>query len=242
MAKLLLLDDEPTTLEWMTAALSALGHEVRGYESGRSALEHLDKFRPDLIVADILMPEMDGIAFTRLLRSHGGPRVMFISIARRQADAVLAGAVGYVQKPATADEVRAAVAEVLGHEPRPASILVVEDDPDTRSLYHLILEREFEVLEAEDGMQGLELLRQHHVDLVISNFHMPRMNGMQFVRAMRADRALQRIPVIVETSDHVVLTSPAWRELGVAYQIDKTDFIGWLNNNIGVALQRDAPG
>src|SRR5262249_40321135 len=73
MAKLLLLDDEPVTLEWMAAALTSVGHEVRAYRSGRDALAALTEWRPDLIVADILMPELDGVAFARLVRAHGGP-------------------------------------------------------------------------------------------------------------------------------------------------------------------------
>jgi CheY-like chemotaxis protein len=236
MAKLLVLDDEPGTLEWMTAALSALGHEVRGYESGRAALAAIDDFHPDLILADILMPEMDGFAFTRLVRAHRGPRVLFISVAQRQADAILAGAVGYVAKPATAAEIRSAVGEVLGHEPRRATILVVDDDPDTRLLYREILEREFQVVEADDGVAGLEAMHRQPVDLVISDFHMPNMNGVQFIRAIRSDGTLKHVPIIVETSDRVALTSPVWHELGVAYQIDKTVFMRWLDKTIGSAL------
>jgi CheY-like chemotaxis protein len=241
MAKLLVLDDEPDTVEWMTAALSALGHEVRGYPSGRAALAAIDSFRPDLIIADILMPEMDGIAFTRLVRAHHGPKVMFISIAKRQADAILAGAVGYVQKPATANQIRAAVTDVLGRESPRATILVVDDDPDTRMLYREILEREFTVLEAEDGVEGLDVLHHEPIDLVISDFHMPNMRGDQFIRAIRSDTAIQRTPIIVETSDRVALTSPVWNELGVAYRIDKTDFVQWLDQTIGAALEAQAP-
>jgi len=224
----------------MTAALSSLGHEVRGFASGREALAGLGVFHPDLIIADILMPEMDGISFARIVRAHGGPPVLFISIARRQADAILAGAVGYVQKPATADEVRAAVAAVLGNKPRRATILVVDDDPDMRSLYRQFLEREFEVLEAGDGREGLDVLRRRRADLVITDVHMPNMNGVQFIRALRAEPALQRVPVIVETSDRAARRLPVWRELGVAYQIDKADFMVWLNRNIGAALQEQA--
>jgi CheY-like chemotaxis protein len=94
MAKLLVLDDEPETLEWMAAALTSVGHEVHLCSSGRQALAELGTWRPDLIVADILMPELDGLAFARLAHASGGPPVMFISIAMKQAAAVRTGAVG----------------------------------------------------------------------------------------------------------------------------------------------------
>lgn len=68
MAKLLLLDDEPEALDWMTAALSRGGDEVHGYRTGRAALADLNDWHPDLIVSDILMPELDGFAFARSSR------------------------------------------------------------------------------------------------------------------------------------------------------------------------------
>lgn len=228
MAKLLLLDDEPDALEWMSAALTDRGHEVRGYLSGRSALAALDRWRPELIVADILMPEMDGLAFARLVRAHGGPPVLFVSIAVKQAEAVLAGAVGYLQKPATADEVRAAVADALGRPGWRATVLVVDDDVDTLELYRSYLEGRFVVETAVHGAQALAILRRRPIDLVIADVHMPVMNGVELVRAIRADPALAHIPVLVQTADRHALACPVWRELGVTHRIDKIDFLRWV--------------
>jgi CheY-like chemotaxis protein len=236
MAKLLLLDDEPEALEWMAAALTSLGHEVHAYASGRAALNEVTGWRPDLIIADMLMPELDGLAFSRLVRAQGGPPILFISIAVKKADAVLAGAVGYVQKPATADEIRAAVTEVIGHEKRQARILIVDDDLDSRELFCDYLGARFEVEEAEDGEVALAKLRARPFDLVITDFHMPVMNGLELIRAVRADPALQGIPVIVQTSDRVALASPVWRELKVAYQMSKVDFAHWLARHINARL------
>jgi CheY-like chemotaxis protein len=236
MAKLLLLDDEPQTLEWMTAALTTVGHEVRGYLSGRDALAALTRWRPDLIVADVVMPEIDGVTFARLVRAHGGPPTLFISIALKETDAVLAGAVGYVRKPATADEVRTAVSRVLGdHRQRP-TILVVEDEADVRELLRDYLEATFGVAEADDGRSALDVLRRNHIDLVITDFHMPNMNGLELIRAIRSDPALERTPVILETSDSAVLNAPVWNELNVTYRVSKADFIRWLARRIAAAL------
>jgi CheY-like chemotaxis protein len=238
MTKLLLLDNEPDALEWLTAALTREGDQVRGYLSGREALAGLDDWRPDLIIADVLMPEMDGFAFARLVRAHAGPPIIFISIAMKRAEAVLAGAVGYVQKPATANEVRAAVHEVLGHQPKRSTILVVDDDDDARELFRQYLGNTFRVIEAIDGADALEKLRQRPVDLVITDFHMPKMNGLELIRELRGDPAFERTPVIVQTSDRVALASPVWRDLDVAYRIEKADFLRWLRRNIDESLTR----
>src|SRR5512138_1522113 len=134
MAKLLLLDDDEGDLEWMSEALRGQGHEVRCFSSGRAALAGLREWTPDLIVADVLMPEIDGIAFGRLVRRYHVPLVI-VSIAQRQVEAVLAGAVGYVHKPATANEVRAAVVRALHDTTSPSTILIVDDDVDVRQLF-----------------------------------------------------------------------------------------------------------
>jgi CheY-like chemotaxis protein len=240
MTKLLLLDNDPEALEWLTAALTNEGDQVRAFQSGKEALAGLDDWRPDLIIADVLMPEMDGFAFARLVRAHAGPPIIFISIAMKHAEAVLAGAVGYVQKPATANEVRAAVHEVLGHAQKRSTILVVDDDDDARELVRQYLGSSFRVIEAVDGADALEKLRQRPVDLVITDFHMPKMNGVELIRELRGDPAFERTPVIVQTSDRVALASPVWRDLDVAYRIEKADFLRWLRRNIDASLTRTA--
>jgi CheY-like chemotaxis protein len=239
--KLLLLDDEPEALEWMSAALTSRGHEVRAYQSGRAALADLDQWRPDLVIADVLMPEMDGLAFARLVRAHGGPAVLLVSIAVKQAEAVLAGAVGYVQKPATADEVRAAVEDALHRPGWRATVLVVDDEVDSLELYRSYLESRFDVEVAVHGAQALSIMRRKRIDLVITDVHMPVMNGVDLIRAMRADPALARIPVLVQTADRHALTCPVWRELGVSHRIDKLDFLRWIDHQMAVRDQDNRP-
>jgi CheY-like chemotaxis protein len=236
MAKILMLDDDEEALTWMRAALESRGHEVTAYTSARSALEALEKSKPDLIVADILMPEIDGLAFARFVRRHRGVPVMFVSIATRQAEAVFAGALGYVKKPASANDIRSAVDRVLGERVRRNTILIVDDDPDVRDLYREFLEENFDVLTASNGREGLETLKTHRVDLALVDVLMPVMNGVDMVRAIRADPALESLPVIVQTSDLSALRAPVWRPLRVSHVLEKASFADWFE-----AQMRDLP-
>lgn len=238
MAKLLLLDDEPETLTWMAAALESRGHEVTAFRSARAALDALGTFAPDLIVADILMPELDGLAFARLVRRHERSPLMFVSIAKKQAEAVLAGAVGYVQKPASASEIRAAVERVLGEGARRNRILVVDDEEDVRELYRAFLEPQFIVATAENGKAALEALRAERMDLAIIDVHMPVMNGVDLLRAMRADPALESLPVVVQTSDRSALAAPIWGSLHVSRVLDKERFVDWFEEQVRAGAGR----
>jgi CheY-like chemotaxis protein len=232
MARLLLLDDDEGTLVWMAAALRGSGHDVRTFTGAHEALDAIDKWKPQLIISDILMPEIDGLSFARMVREHGDAPVMLISIAQKRADAVLSGAIGYIQKPATAAEVREAVERVLGKSAQKSTILIAEDDDDIREIFASQLEPRFVVVGAADGRRALEILRTRPVDLVITDVQMPVMNGVELIRAMRADKAFERIPVIVQTSDRCALRAPVWRDLQVAQLVYKPDFFDWLERRI----------
>jgi len=79
-----------------------------------------------------------------------------------------------------------------------ARILVVDDSPTIRKVVAAILaQRGFEPLLAADGQQALETLGTESVDLVLLDFVMPRMNGYQFCRELRADSAFRNLPVVL---------------------------------------------
>jgi CheY-like chemotaxis protein len=79
-----------------------------------------------------------------------------------------------------------------------ARVLVVDDSPTIRKVVAQILStRSYEPLLAEDGRAALDLLGSEHVDLVLLDFVMPRMNGYQFCREIRARDDLKALPVVL---------------------------------------------
>jgi DNA-binding NarL/FixJ family response regulator len=88
--------------------------------NGREAIEVCRRLRPDLILMDVRMPEMDGLAATRVIKEEH-PRTSVIVVTMEEdpdylLEAVKAGAAGYVLKGATPDQLTAAVRQVLGGE------------------------------------------------------------------------------------------------------------------------------
>lgn len=80
-------------------------------------------------------------------------------------------------------------------------VLYVEDNYHNRRLVRKILEsRGYRVLEAEDGVSGLALIRAERPPLVLMDISLPDMDGLQVVAAMKADAALSGIPVIALTA------------------------------------------
>lgn len=82
-----------------------------------------------------------------------------------------------------------------------ASILVVEDDPEIRELLHLSFEREgWTVLEAGDGEGGLALLGSQRPDCVVLDIMLPGLDGLEFLRRIKADPELAKLPVLLTTA------------------------------------------
>lgn len=83
-------------------------------------------------------------------------------------------------------------------------ILIVDDSTAVRNAVALMLRGgPYECLEAGDGVEALEVLDHHKVDCVISDLHMPRLNGLEFLRKMRKLAAYRFTPVLILTTDRV---------------------------------------
>ena len=66
-----------------------------------------------------------------------------------------------------------------------AVVLLIEDNKSTRLLTKLNLQQEYQILEAGNGLEALDILEQQHIDLIIADIMMPHMDGYEFVRQLR---------------------------------------------------------
>jgi two-component system, cell cycle response regulator DivK len=80
-------------------------------------------------------------------------------------------------------------------------ILVIEDQEDNRQILRdLLTSADFEVIEAVDGQAGLAAAADHPPDLILMDMQLPILDGYEATRRLKADKALQGIPVIAVTS------------------------------------------
>ena len=126
MAEILVVDDDGHIREVVRFALAQAGHNVREAADGRAALQAIAQHIPDLVVLDILMPELDGIATCREIRRHSRLPIIFLSSRDEELDRVLGLELGgddYVSKPFSPRELVARVAAVLRRiAPAPESL------------------------------------------------------------------------------------------------------------------------
>jgi two-component system response regulator MprA len=141
-ARVLVVDDEPAVREALRRALALEGYAVDLAENGAEALRTIGLAEPDVVVLDVLMPEVDGLAACRRLREEGSRVPVLMLTARAgvgdRVDGLDAGADDYLVKPFALEELLARIRALLrrggqerGEELRFADTVL---DPATREV------------------------------------------------------------------------------------------------------------
>lgn len=105
---------------------------------------------------------------------------------------------------------------------RKIKILIVDDDTLIRQLLSLILRSSgYSVVEAENGKDALEKVREASVNMVITDLRMPQMDGIELSRELRADPGHRDVPIIMLTSDFQGYKEREGEQAGVSSWISK---------------------
>ena len=116
-ARLVVVDDEPSIRDLLVASLHFAGFEVTTAASGSEAIEVIEKTKPDLIVLDVMLPDIDGFTVTSRIRQEGiDAPVLFLTARDDTQDKVMGLTVGgddYVTKPFSLEEVVARIKAIL---------------------------------------------------------------------------------------------------------------------------------
>jgi CheY-like chemotaxis protein len=125
-------------------------------------------------------------------------------------------------------------------------VLIVDDDDEIRySLRNMLLVSDFEVALAADGLEALKVLSRRHVDALIVDLMMPRLDGVGVIRALLAEPEDRRPRIIIVISAHVELKR---RIMGLTIRrvfpkpFDATDLVSELNDALAANDSHDSEG
>lgn len=116
MTRLLLIDDDPMITEPLVRQLGLAGYELLVAHDGRSGLELAQAKQPDLVVLDVMMPEMDGWEVCRKLRQYSVVPILMLTALGDEVDRILGlelGADDYLTKPFSVRELKARIKALL---------------------------------------------------------------------------------------------------------------------------------
>lgn len=207
---ILIVDDSLTIRVALRRELEKMGAIVKEASNGLQGLEKAKSQDFDLIITDIEMPGMDGFALCEKLKAHEQKKsipIIILSSKEQEEDierGFRLGISGYVPKSNAKEELAGCVREVFDRSVilRGRTILVVDDSTATRNLIEkALLQAGFNVIVAPNGARALKLLNHHLPDLILSDLHMPEMDGYHFCRSIHANRRTSAIPFVIMSSD-----------------------------------------
>jgi adenylate cyclase len=218
---ILVVEDDADSREMLRVILSKAGCEVSLAGNGIEALARMGEAKPDLVLLDLMMPEMDGFEYLSVVRENDAWRDVPIvvvtarDLGKEDIERLNGGVRNVIQKGAIRGtdlihEIEHQLDLNLGRnmpkttDQRP-KILYVEDNEDNAVLVRTWLEvRNFEVIVAVDGKQGIAAAKLEQPDLILMDMAMPILDGWEATMALKNDASTQHIP-IVGVSAHAML-------------------------------------
>jgi CheY-like chemotaxis protein len=219
--RILVVDDHLGTATTLARAISQLGPGVSVIPatSGKEALERVKHEAADILITDMIMPEMTGLELIEKLQNHpaGRPTFIFLVTAYDVPGLKITASRLHVKeiftKPVSPERICQTVLQAMEKisQSRPApkvselhkefKILIADDQPDNLLLLARYLENEgYSYIQAKDGSETLEQIRSEKPDLVLLDVNMPNKDGFTALSEIRADPAIQHIPVIILTA------------------------------------------
>ena len=204
---ILIVDDEPGVREVLYELITEQGYRVTLAASGQEALQVLTQDRADLVITDLMMPQMNGWQLLKLVKQRYEyiPVVVLTGYISQEGEEMLTNSQidGYLVKPVDRKLMNNMLAGFLKkHKPgRSADITILDDDPATlAALEHTLERRNFKVKTFVDPGDALEHIRETGPDLVILDPILPNANGFEICQIIRDNDTTSRIPVLILTA------------------------------------------
>ncbi|HVR64382.1 MAG TPA: response regulator [Polyangia bacterium] len=232
--RVLVVEPSAPLRKLIRVALEGEGYVVLDAADGATALAERERFGPDVVVQDLVLPDMVGLELTRQLRaSSGGDALPILAVSGflggvQAARVAAAGFSGLMLKPLdparVIEAVNAHIPAERHHRPdigKARRVLVVDDDPvQLRLLTYQLEAAGFQVHHASSGEAALQLARDHPPDAIVSDVLMPGTDGFELCLQVRRDAALAHIPLLLVSYQYIEAA-----DLDFARRVGATRFV-----------------
>ncbi|MEO0565777.1 MAG: response regulator, partial [Chloroflexota bacterium] len=231
-------------------------------KSGAEALDRVRDKKPDIIVTDLTMPEMDGFTLLETLKTNQNtaeiPVVVVSAKSRTQAEQDLLdryAASVWLKGDFSRRELVEHIVAILGDQPigksgtgglktPPADanrqrVIIIDDNPDDVALLRKTLETDghYTVIHANDGRDGLKAIHENQPDVIVMELNLPDLDGTTVLEKLASDRTINHIPVVVVTANNVTPNDmgrlPAHFEAVVQKaSLDRGQFLNIIRNSL----------
>ncbi|GAB2180985.1 response regulator [Denitratisoma sp. agr-D3] len=228
---------------------------LRTVDGGKAALTAMAEVKPDVVISALYLPDMSGTELIQTMRDQPElENVAFILVSSETRPQALdpvrqSGVCGILPKPFTPEQLRKALLSTVefltedqsavgDFEPETLRVLLVDDSPNARKFMRRVLENlgVEHFVEAENGRQAAAILGETMVDLVVTDYNMPEMDGRELVDFIRNQSWQRSVPVLMVTSETNNGRLAAVEEAGVSGICDKPFEPGVVRRLLGKIL------
>lgn len=233
-SRILFIDNDPDSLVANKIILEQAGFEVLFARDGKTGLEMTKHENPDLIVLDVILPDINGFSICRELKEDPKysaiPIILFTGLGAKPGGyteniSMQHKADAFLEKPSTPQTILDKVNSLLIAK-KPAAkeeevtpkILLVDDDPDfLEATRQILAAHKYNVITAKDGEEGIAKAKYENPNLIILDVIMPGQDGYSVCYELRKYPQTRPIPIIMLTAIGQQLSKP---EYGIEIAID----------------------
>jgi PAS domain S-box-containing protein len=223
-----LIEDDKKTAELLTSYLEELGMTVYHTGSGTEGLNLVLKKFPDLLVLDIVLPDISGWEVLTRIKSTpaiSAVPVLVVSVLDEKKKGLALGAKDYLVKPVDKRLLESCVERILHKSDVGYKALVIDDDSAALELMENYLSStNTKVHTAMSAEDGLEKARSLKPDIIFLDLMLPQMDGFDYLKVKENDEIIAGIPVVVVTSKSLNANERSFLEERVLYIARKSDF------------------
>lgn len=253
----LLCDDDPSVLGVLQAQLERRNYRAIATASGGEAIAIARSQRPDIILLNLLMPEMPGWEVLAALKATpetaGIPVIILSGLSPDARVPDLAGIEDWIVKPPNEKALFQALKRALQAN-RPLKVLIIEDDPDLAEVLAALFRRHGIAAHcATAGREAMQLAQQILPDTIVLDLVLPHGDGFAVVDWLRRSERLARVPLVVYTAKDLNAAERDLLQLGQTLFLTKSrvspeeferlvlDLLGRIVSRAGDRLPQSTP-
>ena len=223
---ILVVDDEAGVREILYELITDLGYRVSMAASGQDALQMLAQDRADLVITDLMMPQMNGWQLLKIIKQRFTylPVIVLTGYISQEGEEMLTNSQtdGYLVKPVDRAKLRQTL-DAFREQTKPgraADITILDDDPAALSaLEHALTRRGYQVNTFTEPGDALQHIRETGPDLLILDLMLQGIDGFEITRILREDDQTSRLPILVLTA------APSKENVLKAIKLDINGFV-----------------
>lgn len=191
---ILVVDDEKHIRDLLKQELSESGYEVREASNGKQAIDSVRKELPDLIILDVMMPEMNGFDVAAVLKNDPltmDVPILILSIVQDKERGYRLGVDRYLTKPIDTEKLFSEIGSLLEQGKSKRKVMIVDEDASTaRTLAEVLQTRGYNVVEA-NGTELLQKAIESKPDIIILNSVLSK--DQEMIKTIRFEKGLENV-------------------------------------------------